>query len=192
MDLVLEHVLKYFTPNMLQVPSPVLGAPANWLLPIFLWVSLARSFVSHLRDPRLVWAAKHAWRLLLKLGRGVNNALAYPEPHPVREMFAELGSCIFAYLMGITLFVYGLAIALLSMYAYGQHEYKSAAIVLGTGLFTLLVARWFAASGAKARVSLERRWAEFPDKGLMSVAALSAAPLLCIAVALVANVVMPA
>jgi len=192
MEIVFQQVLKFFTPAMLQVPSPALEAPANWIIPIVLWVSLARYLIALIRDEHFHWLAEQIRGLAKRVGGLFNESLTYPESHPLREMFADLGGCIINYLFGIYFFLYAMVTGLLSLYAFGDHEYKRGAIEIGLWIALMCVSRWYTVGGAKARVSLEKRWAAYPRKSVWAIVALGAAPMLSIAAAFVSNQFMPA
>ena len=191
MEVIDQLILKFFTPAMLQVPSPALQAPANWLIPLLIWTLLLRYLIALLRHEHFRWLAGKVQATIRDLGEKLNDSLTYPEVHPRREMFADLGVCILHYLFALYFFMLGFSTGLLSIATFDDHPYKIGLAQLGICLFLFFVARWYAAGGARARLSLERRWQAYPQKDLCSVAALSCAPIVSIAAALLANQIMP-
>lgn len=191
MDPVFQQILKLFTFTLLQIPSPALEAPANWLIPILLWLSLARHAVRLIRDEQFHWFASVTKNWMLRLANLVENGLTHPQVHPLREMFIDLGVCILDYLLSLHFILLGLLSAVVSIIELQQMHYQDGAIKVLFWVCFMLIARWYGIRGVKGRLSLELRWRSYQDKSCWSICQLSIAPLLCISAAVLANLAIP-
>lgn len=171
-DTIKSILLNVWSPELLTFPTPLLNAPANWLIPGVLWLAILRYVISLIRSEQLIWLWNQICRLTTYCQTSMVPALTYPTPRPLGNLMAEFAAVMIFSLFAVYFSLYGFVILLMVAAQHGKAQPLASLAVMILGLCIILVGRYYTVSALKTKLRLSELWVQYPKNRGVAVSAI--------------------
>lgn len=165
-------LLNVWGPELLTFPSPLLAAPANWLIPGILWLAIFRYVLSLILSKQLIWFWAQVCRLTTYCQTSIGPALTYPVPRPLENLMSEFVAVITSYLFAVYFSLFGFVLLLMVAAQHGKSPPLASIAVMILGFCIILIGRFYMVQTVKTKLKLTDLWMHYPKNRGVAVSAI--------------------
>lgn len=174
MTIISSLLSSVWGPILLVIPSPALPFPANWLIPVVLWLAIFVYFISLIRSEHLAWLWEKSCQLLNRLQKWSSEKLDYPEPKPLGNILGEFLFVVCFCMFALYFFAFGTTLLFMVISYHTKASPIVSISVMLLGMLFLLIGRFYMVKTIKGKLKLVAMWNDYPNNKPLAVAAIFA------------------